>query len=401
MKLIGSRIALLACLQLTIGTSALVAGGERPVDFATQVRPVFAAHCVKCHGPKESQSGLRLDRFALLRKGGDRGPAVIPGKAVKSVLFQALIGQGELTPMPAEAPRLPKDKIALIQRWIDEGAKGPADDPLQTGAKKHWAFEPIRRPSVPRIANGDLSDNPIDAFIRARLQTEHLTPSPEADRSTLIRRLSLDLRGLPPRPDEVQAFRRDTAPGAYERLVDRMLASPAYGERWGRHWLDQARYADSNGFTIDSPRSIWKYRDWVVSAINDDLPFDQFAIEQLAGDLLPGKTPEEIVATGFHRNTLVNEEGGTDKEQFRVEAVLDRVNTTGAVFLGLTVGCASAITINSTRSRSATITTSSRSSTIATSRPSRSRPRPRRDGRPLWPGRLPRPKSRSPRTIGV
>jgi mono/diheme cytochrome c family protein len=352
MTLIGSRIALLACLQLVIGTSALVAGGARPVDFAAQVQPLLAAHCVKCHGPKESQSGLRLDRFALIRKGGDRGTAVIPGKAAKSVLFQALLGQGDLTPMPAEAPRLPKDKIALIARWIDEGAKGPANVPAEAEAKKHWAFEPIRRPSVPRIPNGIANgipngipngeplDNPIDAFIRARLATEHLAPSPEADRSTLIRRLSLDLRGLPPRPDEVEDFRRDTAPGAYERLVERMLASPAYGERWGRHWLDQARYADSNGFTIDSPRSIWKYRDWVISAINDDLPFDQFAIQQLAGDLLPGATPEEIVATGFHRNTLVNEEGGTDKEQFRVEAVMDRVNTTGAVFLGLTVGCA-------------------------------------------------------------
>ena len=192
----------------------------------------------------------------------------------------------------------------------------------------------------PASPGGEPLVNPIDAFIRARLEAEHLAPSPEADRSTLIRRLSLDLRGLPPRPDEVEAFRRDTAPGAYERLVDRMLASPAYGERWGRHWLDQARYADSNGFTIDSPRSIWKYRDWVISAINDDLPFDQFAIEQLAGDLLPKHTPEEVVATGFHRNTLVNEEGGVDKEQFRIEAVMDRVNTTGAVFLGLTVGCA-------------------------------------------------------------
>ncbi len=323
-----------------IGTSALCAGGQTPVDFVTQVQPVFKSHCIKCHGPSESQSGLRLDGFALARKGGDRGSAVIPGQADKSLLYQVLTGQGDVTPMPAEAPRLAKDKIALIQRWIDEGAKGPADDPLQPDVKKHWAFEPIRRPRVPRPKQDAALDNPIDAFIRARLEAEHLAPSPEADRSTLIRRLSLDLRGLPPRPDEVEAFHHDSAPGAYERLVDRMLASPAYGERWGRHWLDQARYADSNGFTIDSPRSIWKYRDWVISAINDDLPFDQFATEQLAGDLLPGRTPEEIVATGFHRNTLVNEEGGVDKEQFRVEAVMDRVNTTGAVFLGLTVGCA-------------------------------------------------------------
>jgi len=340
MKLSGSRIALAACLQAAIGTSAAFAGSERPVDFATQVQPLLVAHCVKCHGPNESQSGLRLDRFALLRKGGDRGPAVVPGKTGKSLLFQALTGQGDLTPMPAEAPRLPPAKIALFERWINEGGKGPDDDPLGSEPKKHWAFEPIRRPNVPQVTAGDPPGNPIDAFIRERLVAEHIAPSPEADRFTLIRRLSLDLRGLPPRPDEVEAFRRDVTPGAYERLVERMLASPTYGERWGRHWLDQARYADSNGFTIDSPRAIWKYRDWVISAINDDLPFDQFSIEQLAGDLLPERTPEEIVATGFHRNTLVNEEGGTDKEQFRVEAVMDRVNTTGAVFLGLTVGCA-------------------------------------------------------------
>lgn len=339
MKLTCLRIALLTCLPLVLESSAAVAG-EKAIDFAAQVRPLFAAHCVKCHGPAESQSGLRLDRFDLVRKGGDRGPAVIPGKAARSLLIQALRGQGDLTPMPAEAPRLAPDKIALIERWINEGAVGPADTQAPTDTKKHWAFQPIRRPSVPRLPGDRETVNPIDAFVRTRLGVEHLKPSAEADRSTLIRRLSLDLRGLPPRPEEVEAFRRDQRPGAYERLVDRMLASPAYGERWGRHWLDQARYADSNGFTIDSARSIWKYRDWVISAINGDLPFDKFATEQLAGDLLPRASTEALVATGFHRNTLVNEEGGTDKEQFRIEAVMDRVNTTGAVFLGLTVGCA-------------------------------------------------------------
>jgi mono/diheme cytochrome c family protein len=339
MKLMVLRTALLACLPLAVETSFLF-GGEKPVDFERQVRPLFVAHCLKCHGPNESQSGLRLDRYDLVRKGGDRGPSVAPGKAEKSLLLQALRGQGELTPMPAEAPRLAPGKIALIERWINEGAVGPPDEPVKSGPKRHWAFEPVRRPTVPRIAGGEALGNPIDAFIRDRLAAEHLAPSPEADRSTLIRRLSLDLRGLPPRPDEVEAYRRDRQPGAYERLVERMLASPAYGERWGRHWLDQARYADSNGFTIDSGRSIWKYRDWVISAINNDLPFDEFATEQLAGDLLPGSATDALVATGFHRNTLVNEEGGTDKEQFRIEAVMDRVNTTGAVFLGLTVGCA-------------------------------------------------------------
>jgi mono/diheme cytochrome c family protein len=337
MTLTRFSIALLASLPL-LGSGRLHAA-EKPVDFAKQVRPLFVAHCVKCHGPNDSQSGLRLDRFDLVQKGGDRGPSLVPGQAAKSLLLEALRGQGDLTPMPAEAPRLAPEKIALIERWINEGAVGPPDESVKPGAKKHWAFEPIRRANVPHVTGQSLG-NPIDAFLRARLTAEHLPSSPEADRSTLIRRLSLDLRGLPPRPDEVDAFRRDQQPGAYERLVDRMLASPAYGERWGRHWLDQARYADSNGFTLDSGRSIWKYRDWVISAINDDLPFDQFAIEQLAGDLLPGRPPDALVATGFHRNTLVNEEGGADKEQFRIEAVMDRVNTTGAVFLGLTVGCA-------------------------------------------------------------
>jgi mono/diheme cytochrome c family protein len=339
MKLTVLRIALLAGLPLYLSTTSLVAA-EKPVDFAAQVRPLFAAHCVKCHGPAESQSGLRLDRFDLVRKGGDRGPAFVPGKAARSLLVQALRGQGDVTAMPAEAPRLEPQKIALIERWINEGAVGPADAQGPAETKKHWAFQPIRRPDVPRTSSDGSLVNPIDAFIRARLAAENLAPSAEADRSTLIRRLSLDLRGLPPRPEEVEAFRLDRQPAAYERLVDRMLASPAYGERWGRHWLDQARYADSNGFTIDSARAIWKYRDWVISAINEDLPFDQFTIEQLAGDLLPGRPTDALIATGFHRNTLVNEEGGTDKEQFRVEAVMDRVNTTGAVFLGLTVGCA-------------------------------------------------------------
>jgi mono/diheme cytochrome c family protein len=327
-----------ACLLLA---GSLFAAGKAPakVDYATQIQPLFAKHCLKCHGLKESQSGLRLDTLAAMLKGGDRGAAVVPGNAANSLLLKALLGEGDITPMPAESPRLSKDSIALVRRWIDEGATGPAES-SSAPRQAHWAFAPVTHPTVPTVRNADPITNPIDAFISRRLEIERLAPSPEADRSTLIRRLSFDLRGLPPSPEEVDAFRHDAAPGAYERLVDRLLASPAYGERWGRHWLDQARYADSNGFTIDSPRAIWKYRDWVIGAINDDLPFDRFGVEQLAGDLLPHPAPTQIVATGFHRNTLVNEEGGVDKEQFRVESVIDRVNTTGTVFLGLTVGCA-------------------------------------------------------------
>ncbi|HJT31324.1 MAG TPA: DUF1553 domain-containing protein [Pirellulales bacterium] len=212
--------------------------------------------------------------------------------------------------------------------------------PTEGGTDVHWAFQPLAKPALPAVSNAGWVRNGIDAFILARLDAVGLPPSPEADRATLIRRVSLDLTGLPPSPAEVAAFVEDAQPDAYERLVDRLLASPHYGERWGRHWLDAARYADSNGYTIDGGRSIWKYRDWVIEALNRDLPFDQFAIEQMAGDMLPDATTEQVIATGFHRNTLRNEEGGTDPEQFRIESVADRVHTTSAVFLGLTLGCA-------------------------------------------------------------
>jgi len=215
-----------------------------------------------------------------------------------------------------------------------------AGDVNAVSSLQHWSFQPIVRHETPDVANANRVRTPIDAFVLRRLEAAHLAPSPEADRETLIRRLSLDLLGLPPTIEAVAAFVNDSSTDAYERLVDRLLASPHYGERQARHWLDVARYADSNGYTIDGPRSIWKYRDWVVDAFNRDLPFDEFTIHQLAGDLLHEATTEQIVATGFHRNTLTNEEGGTDKEQFRVEAVVDRVSTTGTAFLGLTIGCA-------------------------------------------------------------
>lgn len=205
---------------------------------------------------------------------------------------------------------------------------------------KHWSFIPPVRPAVPEIRDPHSAiRSPIDAFILARLDERKIQPSPEADRVTLIRRLSFDLLGLPPSLAEVDEFLKDSRPDFYERLVERLLASPHYGERWGRHWLDVARYADSNGYSIDAPRSIWKYRDWVIDALNRDMPFDRFTVEQLAGDLLPNATMEQRVATGFHRNTQINQEGGIDKEQFRIESIIDRVSTTGTAFLGLTVGC--------------------------------------------------------------
>jgi hypothetical protein len=218
-------------------------------------------------------------------------------------------------------------------------ATGSERDPKSVAAK-HWAFVPPTRPEAPAVTDESWVRNPIDRFVLARLEKEGIRPSPEAERATLIRRLSLDLIGLPPSIVEVDEFLGDTRPDAYERLVNRLLDSPHYGERWGRHWLDAARYADSNGYTIDGARSIWKYRDWVINALNRDMPFDQFTIEQIAGDMLPNATPDQVMATGFHRNTQKNEEGGTDQEQYRVEAIADRVATTGSVFLGLTLGCA-------------------------------------------------------------
>ncbi len=212
----------------------------------------------------------------------------------------------------------------------------PGDQPRKT----HWAFVPPVRPAEPNVANPAWARNPVDRFVLARLEEEGIRPSPEADRTTLIRRLSLDLLGLPPSIKEVDEFLADARPDAYKRLVDRLLESPHYGERWGRHWLDAARYADSNGYTIDGARSIWKYRDWVIDALNRDMPFDQFTVEQIAGDMLPDPSLDQVIATGFHRNTQKNEEGGTDPEQYRVEAIADRVSTTGSVFLGLTLGCA-------------------------------------------------------------
>ncbi|MGA1369530.1 MAG: DUF1549 domain-containing protein [Blastocatellia bacterium] len=207
-------------------------------------------------------------------------------------------------------------------------------------AEGHWAFVTPVRPTVPKVARESWVRTPIDHFVLARLEKEGLVPSPEADRATLLRRLSLDLIGLPPTPAEIDAFLADPSPGAWERQVDRLLASPHYGERWGRWWLDAARYADTNGFEKDRDRSIWPYRDWVIDAFQRDLPFDRFTIEQIAGDLLPGATPAQRTATGFLRNSMLNEEGAVEPEQFRIEGVLDRVDAIGKGFLGLTINCA-------------------------------------------------------------
>jgi mono/diheme cytochrome c family protein len=319
------------------------AQGQEAPDFARDIRPILAATCFECHGSEKQESGLQLDVGRLLLAGGNSGPAVIAGKPSESLLIEAINGGGErITKMPPKGKPLESKQVDLVKRWIEAGAKVPDESTAGTGkrASGHWAFQPIADPMPPAIGSRDWPRNAIDYFVSARLDSAGLAPSPEASRETLIRRLTLDLVGLPPTVEEVEAFVGDQRSDAYEHVVDGLLASPHYGERWGRQWLDTARYADSNGYTIDGARSIWKYRDWVIQALNRNLPFDQFAIEQLAGDLLPGASTDQMIATGFHRNTPVNEEGGTDPEQFRVEAVVDRVSTTGAAFLGLTLGCA-------------------------------------------------------------
>jgi mono/diheme cytochrome c family protein len=331
--------ALPAVLCLLLTGSPCVA---EPVDYVRDVKPILAARCYACHGPDKQRSGLRLDTAAAALKGGNSGPAVVPGRSGASRLIQAVTGAADVHVMPPKSPRLSPPDIDRLRAWIDQGAVAPASEAsaaVIVPKKAHWAFAPPVRQPEPAVKNPAWVRNPIDRFILAWLDKEGIAPAPEADRVTLIRRISLDLLGLPPSPRDVDEFLHDDRPDAYERLVDRLLASPHYGERWARHWLDLARYADSNGYSIDAPRSVWPYRDWVINALNADMPFDQFTIEQLAGDLLPNATLEQKIATGFHRNTQINQEGGIDVEQFRVESIVDRVNTTASVWLGLTVGC--------------------------------------------------------------
>ncbi len=298
---------------------------------------LLKANCQPCHNDSSKASGLSLASHDAIAQGGNRGSAL-------NTIQQAIEQTGALKMPPGR--KLPEEQIATIRAWLANGAVFPeAVAPKDAALKRRkgadwWAFQPVKRVDPPAVKQAAWARNPIDRFILARLEKENLTPSPEASRETLIRRVSLDLVGLLPSPKEIREFVADARPDAYERMVDRLLASPNYGERWGRHWLDVARYADSDGYTIDAPRQIWKYRDWVINAMNRDMPFDQFTIEQLAGDMLPNPTTDQLIATGFHRNTSSNFEGGIDFEQYRVEAVVDRVSTTGGAFLGLTVGCA-------------------------------------------------------------
>jgi mono/diheme cytochrome c family protein len=325
-----------------VAGATLVASSSAAVDFSRDIQPIFAAKCYECHGPDQRKGGLRLDLRHDALLGGDDGPVLVAGKSTESLLFQKVSDPDPDKRMPLKGEPLTSAQLDLIRRWIDAGAVWPESAKVTKATSDHWAFQPIQRPAVPEVPISRFQvQNPIDAFVRARLAKERIEPSPEADRYTLIRRLSYDLLGLPPALEDVEAFISDRRPDAYAHLVDRILASPQFGERWARHWLDLARYADSDGYEKDRPRPFaYLYRDWVINAINDDLPFDQFSIEQLAGDLLPEATPGQKVATGFHRQTLTNTEGGTDQEEFRCKAVVDRVSTTSTVWLGVTMGCA-------------------------------------------------------------
>ena len=311
----------------------------QPPSLAGSAVSILRANCLTCHNSANPSSGLTFDNRDAVLRGGTRGPAIKSGAPSESLVIQAVEHTGELK-MPLGRAKLKDDDIAVLRQWIEEKAVWPQETSTKPRGWDHWSFQPPKRPPVPSVHNSGWVRNPIDNFILSKLEREQVQPSPEADRSTLLRRVSLDLTGLPPTPQDIQAFLSDTSPDAYEKVVDRLLASPHYGERWGRHWLDLARYADSDGYSIDAPRPIWKYRDWVIAALNRDMPFDQFVIEQIAGDLLPQPSTDQLIATGFHRNTPSNFEGGIDFEQYRVEAVADRVATTGSVFLGLTLGCA-------------------------------------------------------------
>jgi cytochrome c553 len=312
-------------------------------NFTRDVEPVLKKRCVGCHGAAMQQNGLRLDDGESALKGGYSGAAILAGKSAQSPLIERISSTEKGKMMPPGGARLSAAEIAAISKWIDDGAKWPLSAKAKSAPAKtaHWAFQPIARFAIPTVQNRAWVRNPIDAFVLARLESEGIAPSPEANKATLIRRLKLDLTGLPPTPSEVAEFLSDNRPDAYEQLVDKFIASPHYGEKWARQWLDLARYADSDGYEKDQIRPMaWRWRQWVIDALNKDMPFDQFTIEQLAGDMLPGATIEQRVATGFQRNTLTNREAGVDREETRFEQIVNRTNTVGTVWLGLTVGCA-------------------------------------------------------------
>jgi mono/diheme cytochrome c family protein len=324
----------LPCLIL-FALSSPSLSAEPAVDYNRDIRPILAKNCFACHGQDDGHRAtkLRLDRRETALLPRKRGAAIVPGTPEKSLLIQRVRSEDEgkrMPPMQA-GNSLTEQQIAVLKRWIAQEAP----------YAEHWAFVKPKRPPLPAVRSHAERGNKVDLFVRAELEKQGLKPAAEADRYTLLRRVSFDLRGLPPTPREIEEFLHDRSPDAYEKAVDRFLSDPAYGERWARLWLDLARYADSAGYGSDPLRpNIWPYRDWVIDAFNRNLPYDRFSTEQLAGDLLPNSTLSQRIATAFHRNTMTNTEGGTDDEEFRVAAVKDRIDTTMQVWMGLTMGCA-------------------------------------------------------------
>jgi hypothetical protein len=320
---------------LFLSTSSAQAQPAGKVQFGRDVLPILSTHCFNCHGPdaKTTKAGLRLDVFETATKklkSGNR--AVVPGKAMDSELIARIFSTDDSERMPPMSAKkmLTDAEKSLLKRWIEEGAE----------YQRHWAFVVPKRALLPDVKDKTWVRNPLDHFLLARMEKEGLKPGAEANRYTIARRLAIDLTGLPPTIEMADRFVNDKSTDAYEKYVDRLMDLPAYGERWSHVWLDLARYADSNGYATDSGRTIYKYRDWVIDAINKNLPYDRFTIEQIAGDMLPNATQDQILATAFHRNTLTNDEGGTSDEEFRVVAVVDRVNTTMQVWMGVTMACA-------------------------------------------------------------
>jgi cytochrome c553 len=329
MKVLARRAAVLTVFAVIAAAPCrLRAEAKTEVHFNQDIRPIFSSRCFKCHGTDLQKGGLDLQTFqTATKKLDDGGPAFVPGDSAKSTLIQRVSATERR--MPPKGDPLTPEQIAKLTAWIDQGAK----------YEEHWAYvKPVQKP-FPELKDTNWPRNGIDRWVLALLEQEGLAPAPEADKATLLRRVSLDLTGLPPTLEELDAFLKDNAPDAYEKAVDRFLESPAYGEHEARYWLDLARYADTNGYEKDDRRTAWPYRDWVINAFNQNMPFDEFTIEQIAGDLLPNATRDQIIATGFHRNTMVNTEGGTDDEEFRVAAIVDRVNTTMTVWMGTTTMC--------------------------------------------------------------
>ncbi len=332
LSLLAAAIGLCGASIQTAGTA--VASESAKINFDRDIRPIFSDTCYACHGPDNAKrkAGLRLDQRESAFARRDEGPAIVPGDPSQSALYRRITShdKDERMPPPDSGRQLSSEQIGLIGRWIKQGAVW----------NEHWSLVSPKRRPAPHVAGAGWLRNPIDGFVLSRLEHESLSPSPPADNATLIRRVTLDLTGLPPTPEEVEAFENDPSPNAYERVVDRLLASPAYGERRAIRWLDAARYADTNGYQTDGERSMWRWRDWVIDTFNADVPFDRFTVEQIAGDMLPHATLEQKIASGFNRNHRGNSEGGIIPEEYLVEYAVDRVETTSTVWLGVTLGCA-------------------------------------------------------------